>query len=223
MVRLDFQNVLSFQVNQIRLEGELFIPSHSEFLAVLILEEKEDKFSERFSKMRTLLNEKGIATLLLKGLLTQDEREIHANRSDTALLSYRLSEITKRIKLIEGAEFLKISYIGLSSVAARMFRAAANSNSEVESLILIGNGLQEYDGNFPETSILNILGELDFTGKIINRSILSKIGTLIKRVYFVPGSPNHFEDNSKWSLVSEAIQRWYSFPQKRTEEFSEFL
>ncbi|PJZ26378.1 dienelactone hydrolase [Leptospira hartskeerlii] len=222
MVRYDIQTTLDFQVNRVQLKGELFIPSQAVFLAVLVLDEKDDKFTDRFSKMRNFLNERGVATLFLKGLLTQEEREIHANRSDVNLLSDRLSEITKQIRNIEGASSLKISYIGSSSIASRMFRAAGNADTQVESLILIGNGLQEYSGKFLNTSVLNILGELDFTGRIVNRSVLSKIETSIKKVYFVPGSPSHFEDSSKWFLVSEAIQKWYLFPEKRSREFSEF-
>ena len=191
-------------------------------MAVLVLDEKEDKFADRFSEMRNFLNERGVATLFLKGLLTQEEREIHANRYDTELLSDRLSEITKQIKNIEGADSLKISYIGSSSIAGRIFRAAGSNDSPVESMVLIGNGLQEYNGKLLKASILNILGELDFTGRIVNRSVLSKIESSIKRVYFVPGSPSHFEDNTKWFLVSEAIQRWYRFPENRSGEFHEF-
>ncbi|GBF37302.1 dienelactone hydrolase [Leptospira johnsonii] len=191
-------------------------------MAVLILDEKEDKFADRFYEMRNFLNESGVATLFIKGLLTQEEREVHANRSDTDLLSDRLSEITKQIKNIEGTDSLKVSYIGSSSIAGRMFRAAGSLDSPVESLILIGNGLQEYDGKLLNASILNILGELDFTGRIVNRSVLSKIESSIKRVYFVPGSPSHFEDKTKWIMVSEAIRRWYRFPEKRATEFSEF-
>lgn len=222
MVRYDFQTTLNFQVNRVQLKGELFIPGQAAFLAVLVLDEKDDKFADRFSKMRNFLNERGVATLFLKGLLTQEEREIHANRSDINLLSDRLSEITKQIKNIEGADSLKISYIGSSAIAGRMFRAAGSSDSPVESLILIGNGLQEYNGKFLNASVLNILGELDFTGRIVNRSIFSKIESSVKKVYFVPGSPSHFEDNTKWFMVSEAIQRWYLFPEKRSLEFSEF-
>lgn len=222
MVRYDFQNTLDFKVNRVRLKADLFIPSKAVFLAVLVLDEKEDKFADRFSEMRNFLNERGVATLFLKGLLTQEEREIHANRYDTELLSDRLSEITKQIKNIEGADSLKISYIGSSSIAGRIFRAAGSNDSPVESMVLIGNGLQEYNGKLLKASILNILGELDFTGRIVNRSVLSKIESSIKRVYFVPGSPSHFEDNTKWFLVSEAIQRWYRFPENRSGEFHEF-
>ncbi|WP_232420937.1 MULTISPECIES: dienelactone hydrolase [unclassified Leptospira] len=220
MVLYDIQNILNFKVNRIHLKGELFIPRQAEFLAILILDEKDDKFADRFSKMRISLNEWGVATFFLKGLLTREEREIHANRSDIALLSDRLLEITKQIKNIKGADSLKISYIGSSSISDRIFRAAESSESPVESLVLIGNGLQEYTGKLLNASILNILGELDFTGRIVNRSVLSKIETSVKRMYFVPGSPSHFEDSAKWIMVSEAILRWYRFPEKRSKEFS---
>ncbi|TGJ98455.1 dienelactone hydrolase [Leptospira langatensis] len=221
MKRADLQITIRFQINRIQLSGDLFLPVDSKLLVVLVLDEKDEKFEQRFSLLNRKLNFAGIATLLLQDLLTAEEREIHANRSDDALLADRLVEITKYLRNRRDIKYHKFAYLGLSSAAERLFRAGFVLAQDVDSIVLIGNGLPHSKISLSAVPILNIIGGLDFYGIESNRSVLSKIQSPVKGIHYIPGSPSHFEDRGKWSQVTDAVLRWFKSPHSRKIEFPE--
>ncbi len=210
----------TFQINRIELSGDLFVSENSKSLVILVLGEKEDKFLDRFKGLKLDLNKKNIATLFLKGLLTSEEREVSANRLDESLLGDRLVSVTRFLRTYSETKDHRISYLSLSTIAGRIFRAASILIGEAESLILIGNGLQPLNFVFCKTPILNVVGGLDFRGIESNKLVLSKIDAPLKIIHSIQGSPSNFEEKEKWSLVSSAIQKWFSSPTTRMTDFT---
>ncbi|TGJ99757.1 dienelactone hydrolase [Leptospira semungkisensis] len=217
----DLQITIHFQINRIQLSGDLVLPKNSKLMVILILDEKDEKFGQRFSLLNLKLNCAGIATLFLQDLLTSNEREIHANRSDDALLADRLVEVTKYLINREDTRDHKFAYLALSSSAERLFRAGFILSHDVDSIVLIGNGLPHSKLSLSAVPILNIIGGLDFYGIESNRSVLSKIQSPIKGIHYIPGSPSHFEDRGKWSQVTDVVLRWFESPNSRKIEFPE--
>lgn len=215
------ENVITFRLNRIELYGDLCVPEGAQILVLLLLGEREDHFLERFSKLKQILNSNRIATCLVRGLLTRDERQISANRSDETLLADRLIAVTKQLRTYSNVKDLKLAYVSLSSVGGSMFRASSSLKDEIESLVLIGNGLPPLNLVFSQVPILNIIGALDFKGLESNKINLSKIDAPIKRFHLIQGSPSHFEERQKWSLVSDAILNWFSHPENRSHDFAE--
>ncbi|WP_411822477.1 dienelactone hydrolase [Leptospira sp. 'Mane'] len=212
---------IPIRINQIELSGDLYIPSGSDFLVILILGEKDDKFLERFLQLKRNLNDNQLATFFIRALLTEEEREISANRLDESLLADRLVAITKELKSNPETKKLKFAYIGLSSIAERLFRTISVLRDQIESLVLIGNGLPTLNLVFSEIPILNIIGELDFRGIEANKLNLSKIEAPVKKFHLIQSSPSHFEDQEKWFQVSQAVLRWFYFSKTRLSEFAE--
>ncbi|BDA78656.1 hypothetical protein LPTSP3_g15860 [Leptospira kobayashii] len=208
-------------MNQIELSGNLYVPVGSEFLVILILGEKEDQFLERFLQLEKNLNDHKIATFFIRSLLTDEEKEVSANRLDESLLADRLVAITKELLTNSDTKGLSFAYLGLSSIAERLFRTTSILRDEIESLVLIGDGLPTLNLVFSEIPILNIIGQLDFRGIETNKLRLSKIEAPVKKIHLIQGSPSHFEDREKWSQVSQAVLRWFFFPKSRTSEFAE--
>lgn len=215
MEEVILEKELTLRVNRIALSAELSVPKEARILVLLLLGEKDDHFWDRFSQLRETLNRYQIATCIVRDLLTGDERKISANRWDESLLADRLVAFTKQLQHHPDLGHLQIAYAGLSSMGGILFRAISLLAGNIESLVLIGNGLPSLNFIFCAIPILNIIGELDLKGRESNLSSLSKIEAPIKRFHLIPGSPSHFEEGPKWSLVREAILNWFSRPEQR--------
>ncbi|MDV6236336.1 dienelactone hydrolase [Leptospira ellisii] len=221
MERDTVTKTLIVRVNRVDIKGNLRLPENAKSLVILVLGENNEKYQDRFDRLRTVLNENGIATFFLSELLTGDERRISANRFDESLLADRLIETTRQLRIRPETKELKFAYLGLSNISERIFRAASSLKGEIESMALIGDGLLPLNIVFSDVSVLNILGALDFRGIETNQIILNRMDTPLKRLYLIPGSPSHFDEPQKWGLVSEAVLRWFADPKRRVSEFAE--
>ncbi|EMO52478.1 hypothetical protein [Leptospira noguchii] len=212
---------LTVPVNQIKIRGDLRCPKNSTLLVIIVLGERNERYYNQFIQLRDILNECTIATFFVPELLTQDEKRIAANRFDESLLADRLIQITSQLRSLPETRELQFSYLGLSNVADRIFRAVSILKGEIESLVLIGDGLPPLNMVFSEISVLNILGELDFKSIESNQIFLNQIHTPLKRLYLIPGTHSHFDEPQKWKLVSKTALRWFNSPENRNLEFAE--
>src|SRR4051812_6820651 len=110
------------------LEGQLMIPIGAQAIVLFAHGSGSGRYSSRNKFVANVLNNRGIATLLLD-LLNQDERIIDEEtkhlRYDIDLLTERFSTVTNWLNQQPETQNLKIGYFGSSTGAAAALVTAA--------------------------------------------------------------------------------------------------
>src|SRR6202158_6094945 len=115
-------------VDSVRLEGGLSVPTAAKGAVLFVHGSGRSRHSPRNRYVADVLNEGGLATLLID-LLTEDEQQVDLQtahlRFDIPFLSRRLEAITDWLANHPEMRGLKIGHLGASTGAAAALVAAA--------------------------------------------------------------------------------------------------
>ncbi len=117
-------NEVSIPINNIKLKGELIVPSTAGAIVVFSHGSGSSRFSRRNQLVAQYLHRKNFGTLLFD-LLTEQEDAEFMNRFNIELLTKRLIDVTKWLEKQEFAKDCRLGYFGASTGAASALRAAA--------------------------------------------------------------------------------------------------
>ncbi|MFL6442088.1 MAG: dienelactone hydrolase family protein [Nitrososphaeraceae archaeon] len=214
---------------QVVLGANLSIPKNAQGVVIFAHGSGSSRHSPRNRYVAQVLQNEGIATLLLD-LLTEEEEEIDLQtrhlRFDIGLLAQRLVGATDWLKQNSGSRNLKVGYFGASTGAAAALVAAAERASTINAIVSRG-GRPDLAGTDNlqkvQASTLLIVGGNDVPVIAMNKQALDKMHMLEdsnnndseknknkKKLVIIPGATHLFEEPGKLEEVARLAAEWFS-------------
>ena len=195
------------------LEGNLSLPDDAQGIVVFVHGSGSSRHSPRNRYVARILNDGGLATLLVD-LLTEDEEAIDMLtadlRFDIELLSQRVIGATDWLKKNPDTRDLAIGYFGASTGAAAALVAAAERPDVVRAVVSRG-GRPDLAGPALErvrAPTLLIVGGNDFPVIEMNRAALKQL-QCEKRLEIIPGATHLFEEPGALNQVAMLARSWF--------------
>jgi putative phosphoribosyl transferase len=203
--------------NQNIIEGNLTLPTDGKGIVIFAHGSGSSRHSPRNKYVAQVLNESGIATLLIDLLTFEEEKAddiTREHRFNIKLLANRLLAATDWIS--QSAEFrnLKVGYFGASTGAAAALVAAAERASLVYAIVSRG-GRPDLAGsdilNRIEAPTLLIVGENDKHVIELNGAALKQLTKIDKKkkLVIVPKATHLFEEPGTLEEVARYATGWF--------------
>jgi putative phosphoribosyl transferase len=200
-------------VGRVFLEGELKIPFHAKGMVVFAHGSGSSRHSPRNQFVARILNQGGLATLLLD-LLTMDEEALDftsgEKRFDIPLLAKRLEEVTNWLLQFDETKELKVCYFGASTGAAAALAAAAEKGKVVKAIVSRG-GRPDLALNvlsIVQAPTLLIVGGNDFEVIRLNQRAFEEIKAT-KKLEIIPHATHLFEEPGALEEVGRLAFQWF--------------
>ncbi len=205
---------MTIHVDGEAIEGDLILPPKAKGVVLFAHGSGSGRFSPRNQFVARVLNEAGIATLLID-LLTKKEEEVDVITSefrfDIDLLSKRLQTATEWLKKHSQTRNLYIGYYGASTGAAAALIAATRFPKDVKTVVSRGGRPDLAIGYLENVKVpvLFIVGGEDDVVLELNKESIEKIHAE-KRLEVVPGATHLFEEPGKLEKVARISAEWFS-------------
>jgi putative phosphoribosyl transferase len=216
------ERLVQVSVGQATLEGNLSIPKGSKGIVLFAHGSGSSRHSPRNKYVAEVLQDAGIATLLID-LLTEEEEEIDSQtthlRFDIDLLAKRLIGATDWLKQEQNLQTkdLSIEYFGASTGAAAALVAAAQRQKIIKAIVSRGGrpdlaGLESLSKVQAPTLLL--VGGNDEPVIEMNRDAFKQLTNLEdnekkKKIVIVPGATHLFEEPGKLEEVAYLAKDWF--------------
>lgn len=195
-------------------EGDLVVPQGANGIVLFAHGSGSGRFSPRNQYVAKMLNEAGMATLLID-LLTKEEEEIDSRtrqfRFDIELLAKRLMDATKWLKKDRATKNLASGYFGASTGAAAGLMAAAKLPQDVKVVVSRGGRPDLAADYLPKVRapVLLIVGGNDPVVIDLNKEAMKHLAAE-KRLEIIPGASHLFEEPGKLEEVARLAADWFS-------------
>lgn len=200
-------------VDSIRLEGNLSVPTAPQGAVLFAHGSGSSRHSPRNRYVADVLNEGGLATLLID-VLTGDEQEVDLQtahlRFDIPFLAKRLEAITQWAVQYPEVAGLKLGLFGASTGAAAALVAAAQLPQLVRAVVSRG-GRPDLAGaalTRVEAPTLLIVGGADTVVLDLNRQALAVLDCE-KQLKIIPGATHLFEEPGTLQKVAVLARDWF--------------
>ncbi|HQT25427.1 MAG TPA: dienelactone hydrolase family protein [Burkholderiales bacterium] len=195
---------------EVELEGILVQPERAKGLVAFAHGSGSSRLSPRNNYVAKVLNEAGIATLLLD-LLTPEEDLDYYMLFDISLLTKRLVDATAWLQKREDASHLKLGYFGASTGAAAALKAASVLGKSISAVVSRGGrpdlaSPRELSNVTAPT--LFIVGGLDDIVIELNRSAFRHLACE-KEMKIIPGATHLFEEAGTLEIVAIEASDWF--------------
>jgi putative phosphoribosyl transferase len=197
----------------VMLEGNLSLPEGARGVVLFAHGSGSSRHSSRNRHVAELLNQGGLATLLVD-LLTVDEeifdlRTAHL-RFDIGLLAGRLVGATDWLAQLPDTRHLRIGYFGASTGAAAALVAAAERPDVVGAVVSRGGRPDLAGPALPQVRAptLLIIGGNDVPVIALNRAAFEQL-RCEKRLVIVPGATHLFEEPGALDEVARLARDWF--------------
>jgi putative phosphoribosyl transferase len=197
----------------VTLEGNLEVPKGAQGVVLFAHGSGSSRFSPRNQFVAQVLQEGGLATLLVD-LLTREEEEVdrwsQQYRFDIDLLTDRLIGVTDWLTEYSATRTLKIGYFGASTGAAAALRAAAQRPQAVQAVVSRGGrpDLATVALSQVKAPTLLIVGGADHFVIDLNRQALQQLRSE-KKLGIVPGASHLFEEPGTLEEVARLACDWF--------------
>jgi pimeloyl-ACP methyl ester carboxylesterase len=195
------------------IQGDLKIPEQSQSIVVFAHGSGSSRHSTRNQYVAEVLNQAGIATLLID-LLTPDEELVDFQtahlRFDIELLADRLSMVTQWLRSQSSTDKLHVGYFGASTGAGAALVAAAKHPDVVEAIVSRG-GRPDLAGAWlmkVRAPTLLIVGGNDHVVIELNYQAAAELKTE-HRVEIVPNAGHLFEEPGALEMVASLARDWF--------------
>ena len=195
------------------LEGNLTLPEGARGVVLFAHGRGSSRNSPRNRRVARLLNEAGLATLLVD-LLTSDEEAIDLKtghlRFDIGLLAERLVGATDWLYEYPETRQLRIGYFGASTGAGAALVVAA-ARPEVVGAVVSRGGRPDLAGRAlarVRAPTLLIVGGNDSLVIRLNQAALEQL-RCEKRLVIVPGASHLFEEQGTLDEVARLAREWF--------------
>jgi dienelactone hydrolase len=208
---------------KIVLEANLSIPKNAQGVVIFAHGSGSSRHSPRNRYVAQVLQNEGIATLLID-LLTEEEEEIDLQtrhlRFDIGLLAKRLIGATDWLKQNSESKDFKVGYFGASTGAAAALVAAVERPNTINAIVSRG-GRPDLAGidtlRKVQAPTLLIVGGNDVPVIDMNKQALDKMHMLKdnnnenkKKLVIVPGATHLFEEPGKLEEVASLASEWFT-------------
>ena len=197
----------------VTLDGDLSLPDGARAIVLFAHGSGSSRLSPRNRHVAELLNEAGLATLLVD-LLTPEEEMTDARtarlRFDIRLLAQRLVEVTDWLRERAETRGLRVGYFGASTGAAAALVAAAIRPEAVGAIVSRG-GRPDLAGralSLVRAPTLLIVGGEDGVVIELNREALAELRAEATLV-IVPGATHLFEEPGALDEVARLAREWF--------------
>jgi putative phosphoribosyl transferase len=216
------ERLVQISAGQTTLEGNLIIPKSSRGIVLFAHGSGSGRHSPRNKYVAEVLQDAGIATLLID-LLTEEEEEIDLQtrhlRFDIDLLAQRLIEATDWLKQEQNIQTkdLSVGFFGASTGAAAALVAAAQRQKIVKAIVSRG-GRPDLAGSENLSRVqaptLLIIGGNDEPVIEMNKDAFKQLTNLEdnekkKKIVIVPGATHLFEEPGKLEEVADFAKDWF--------------
>ena len=203
------------------IEGNLTVPNtiniDAKGIVIFAHGSGSSRHSRRNKYVAKVLNDAGIATLLID-LLTSKEEAVdditREHRFNIQLLAKRLLAATDWVSQNDKFKILKIGYFGASTGAAAALMAAAERANLVYAIVSRG-GRPDLAGseilNHIESPTLLIVGEKDKQVIELNESALRQLTKIErkKKILIIPEATHLFEEPGTLEEVAKVASGWF--------------
>jgi putative phosphoribosyl transferase len=199
--------------DDVRLEGNLTLPPGAHGIVLFAHGSGSGRHSPRNRLVARVLNQAGLATLLVD-LLTEDEEAVDVMtahlRFNIGLLARRLVGTTRWLAQQPDTRRLRVGYFGASTGAGAALVAAAQCPEDVGAVVsrggrpdLAGPPLAEV-----RAPTLLIVGADDEHVLELNREALAQL-RCEKQLVIVPGATHLFEEPGALEEVARLARDWF--------------
>jgi dienelactone hydrolase len=199
----------------VTVEGDLVIPTKAHGIVLFAHGSGSSRHSSRNRYVARVLQESGLATLLIDLLTAAEEaKDIHTAefRFDIGLLAERVAGAADWLREQPDTAPLAVGCFGASTGAAAALVAAA-SQPEVIRAVVSRGGRPDLAGSalrYVQAPTLLIVGGND-TGVIeLNRDALAQLGADTKQLVIVPGATHLFEEPGAMEEVARLAADWFA-------------
>jgi dienelactone hydrolase len=213
MERQTTQREVLVTAGDARLHGTLAIPERAAGLVMFAHGSGSSRHSPRNRHVARLLQESGLATLLMD-LLTPQEAPIDAStgrlRFDIGLLAARLVGATDWIERQPDTRALPLGLFGASTGAAAALVAAARRPEGIHAVVSRGGRPDLAGLSLPavRAATLLVVGGADRAVIPLNCQALDRLGAAEKHLEIVPGAGHLFEEPGALEQVAALARDW---------------
>jgi predicted phosphoribosyltransferase/dienelactone hydrolase len=209
--RLKERHVIIFE----GLEADLTIPLGAQAIVLFAHGSGSSRYSSRNQFVANILNNKGIATLLVD-LLSQEEKRIDEEtkhlRYNIELLAERFTAVTNWLAQQPETKDLKMGYFGSSTGAAAALIAAARL--DLAKAIVTRGGRPDLAGESTVHQVkaptLFIVGSHDAPVIAMNKRALESLSNAeAKELAFIPGAGHLFDEPGKMEELTQIAADWF--------------
>ena len=197
----------------VTLAGNLVVPEDASGVVLFAHGSGSSRLSPRNRAVARDLSERGLATLLVD-LLTSEEESIDAEtahlRFDIGLLADRLAGAKEWAKEQPETRDLEIGYFGASTGAAAALVASALHPKSIGAIVSRG-GRPDLAGDLlprVQAPTLLIVGGEDLPVIEMNRRAFAQL-TCRKRLEIIPGATHLFEEPGTLEAVADLAGDWF--------------
>lgn len=205
---------VSVTAGKVNLEGNLVIPNGATGIVLFAHGSGSSRHSPRNRYVAGVLQQAGLATLLID-LLTTEEEEIDLRtrhlRFDIGLLASRLIGATDWLVHNPDTCDLKVGYFGASTGAGAALVAAAERPEAVQAIVSRGGRPDLAGSALPHVKAptLLIVGGYDTPVIAMNEDALAQLHS-VKRLEIIPRATHLFEEPGKLAAVAQLASEWFT-------------
>ena len=197
--------------DHLRLEGDLTLPPDPIGIVAFAHGSGSSRHSPRNQYVASVLQARGIATLLFD-LLTAIEDRDYERRFDIALLTERLIAAARWIRAQPELVHLHLGFFGASTGAAAALQAAAALGAGVKAVVSRG-GRPDLAGSkalqAADAPTLLIVGGEDHGVIELNEAACAELRCQ-KELRIIPGATHLFEEPGTLEAAAEAAAEWFA-------------
>lgn len=196
------------------LEGDLAIPASARGIVIFAHGSGSSRHSPRNRHVARILQDAGLATLLLDLLTSEEEAiDIHTAhlRFDIDLLAKRLGGATEWFVQNDPAKHLQVGYFGASTGAAAALMAAAERRDLIKAIVSRGGRPDLAHDALPKVvaPTLLIVGGDDEPVIGMNREAMGRMKAAECKLVIVQGATHLFEEPGKLDEVAALAKEWF--------------
>lgn len=197
----------------VSLEGDLNLPEGAQEIVVFAHGTGSTRFSSRKRHIARLLNESGLATLLIDLLSPEEEavdQETTAFRFDIGLLAERLTLTADWLRSAPESRKLRIGLFGAGTGAAAALVTAA-ARPRTVSAVVCRSGRPDLAGSaLPKVkaATLLIVGGADGTVLEVNGEAYEQL-RCEKKLHIIPGATHRFDEPGALDELARLARQWF--------------
>ncbi|MBD2678598.1 MULTISPECIES: dienelactone hydrolase family protein [Nostoc] len=208
------EHLVLVTAGKVQLEGNLVIPDYATGIVLFAHGSGSSRHSPRNRYVAEVLQQAGLATLLID-LLTLEEEEIDLRtrhlRFDIGLLASRLVGATDWLTHNPDTRHLKVGYFGASTGGGAALVAAAERPEAVQAIVSRGGRPDLAPSALPHVKAptLLIVGGYDLAVIAMNEDALQQLQTS-KRLVIIPNASHLFEEPGALTAAAQLASEWFT-------------